>query len=77
MVSKKQKNKNYGGGYQTPTGGVRDNGSNSDPYNSRADGSYDDQDRSFNDNSFSHTTKVEVQQNRALLEQLMEEKTQM
>ena len=64
--------KGKGNGAYTPTG----TGSNSDPYNSRADGSYDDQDKSFNDNSFSNA-KAETQGNRALLEQLMEEKTQM
>lgn len=66
-----KKSRKGGEGQHTPTGR-----SNSDPYNSRADGSYDDQDRSFNDNSFSNS-KAQDQGNRALLEQMMEEKTQM
>lgn len=74
-ASRFKKSKGGRGGQLTPTG--RENGSN-DSYlqNSRADGSYGDQDRSFNDNSFSNA-KAEAQGNRALLEQLMEEKTQM
>ena len=68
----KHKSKGYAHG-----GGGMDNSFNSqnDPYRTGS-GSYDADDRSYNDNSFSQA-KAEAAGSRALVESLQEEKAQM